>query len=77
MTDVPDDEAEDAIRDEFGRVVRTKHFPMKPMTVEEAIMEMELLDHDFFLFNNTETDEYNVVYRRREGDYGIIEPELS
>ena len=58
-----------------GKVVRVKRFPMKPMTVEEAIFEMELLGHDFFLFHNAETDQYNVLYRRRDGNYGLIEPE--
>lgn len=61
---------------ESGRVVRTKRFPMTPMTVEDAILQMELLAHDFFLFYNIDTSEYNVVYRRRDGDYGVIEPEL-
>ena len=59
-----------------GKVLRIKRFPMKPMTVEDAIMEMELLSHSFFLFYNRETKEYNVVYRRQAGDYSVIEPEL-
>lgn len=62
---------------EESRVVRTKRFPMRPMAVEDAIMEMELLSHSFFLFYNIETREYNVVYRRQDGDYGVIEPELA
>ena len=57
-------------------VVRSKRFPMKPMNVEDAIMEMELLSHKFFLFYNADAKEYNVVYRRLDGDYGIIQPEL-
>ena len=60
---------------ELGRLVRTKGAPIKPMTVEEAILEMELLDHDFFLLFNAETDKYNVVYRRHDGNYVVIEPE--
>ncbi len=74
-----DDDAEDdeEYSTDFGKVVRTKRFPMKPMTVDDAVSEMELLSHDFFLFRNTDTNEYNVVYRRHDGDYGIIEPELS
>lgn len=74
-----DDDAEDDEESstDFGKVVRTKRFPMKPMTVDDAVSEMELLSHDFFLFRNTDTNEYNVVYRRHDGDYGIIEPELS
>ena len=45
--------------------------------VEDAIMEMELLDHDFFLFQNAENDRHSVVYRRTDGDYGMIEPERA
>ena len=56
------------------RVVRTKRFAIKPMSVEEAILQMELLGHDFFVFANAETEEANVVYKRRSGDYGLIEP---
>ncbi|MBN2908885.1 ribosome-associated translation inhibitor RaiA [Polycladomyces sp. WAk] len=56
-------------------VVRTKRFHLKPMDVEEAIMQMELLGHHFFVFSNAETDEVNVVYRRKDGRYGLIEPE--
>ncbi|NLJ84909.1 MAG: ribosome-associated translation inhibitor RaiA [Firmicutes bacterium] len=58
------------------RVVKTKRFAMKPMSVEEAILQMELLGHDFFVFANAATDEVNVVYKRRNGDYGLIEPEF-
>ena len=47
---------------------------MKPMTVDEAVMQMELLGHDFFLFANAETDEVNVVYKRKDGKYGLLEP---
>ena len=59
------------------QVVRTKRLPFKPMTVEDAIVEMELVGHSFFLFNNIDTGEYNVVYGRRDGDYGVIESELA
>ena len=57
------------------RIVRSKRFAMKPMDVEEAVTEMELVGHDFFVFRNAATDSINVVYRRRDGDYGLIEPE--
>lgn len=57
------------------RVVRTKRFPIKPMTVAEAAFQMELLGHDFFMFLNSETDQHNLLYKRRDGDYGLIEPE--
>ncbi len=62
--------------DEPFRVVRTKHFTMKPMAIDEAIMQMNLVGHDFFVFANAETEKVNVVYRRRDGDYGLIEPEI-
>ncbi len=60
---------------EIGRIVRVKRFPIKPMHSEEAAMQMELLGHDFFVFLNAETNFVNVVYRRKDGDYGLIEPE--
>jgi len=59
----------------LGRVVRSKRFPMKPMSVEEAAIQMEMLDHAFFLFHNAATGIYNVLYRRSDGDYGLIEPD--
>jgi len=61
--------------DDKPKVVRTKRFTMKPMDIDEAILEMNLLDHDFFVFTNAHTDEVNVVYRRRDGNYGLIEPQ--
>ena len=72
-----DAQAEDEPIEELGKVVRVKRFAMKPMTVEDAIMEMELLSHDFFLFHNAETDRHSVVYRRTDGDYGVIEPDVA
>lgn len=59
------------------RIVRTKRFVVVPMSEEEATEQMELLGHDFFLFLNADTGELNVVYRRRDGNYGLIEPELA
>jgi putative sigma-54 modulation protein len=59
--------------DEPIEVVRTKRFYLKPMDVEEAILQMEMLGHNFFVFSNAETDEMNVVYRRKDGRYGLIE----
>lgn len=61
---------------EEPRVVRTKRFAFKPMPVEEAILQMNLLGHNFFVFSNAETDEVNVVYKRKDGNYGLIEPEF-
>ncbi|BDG61720.1 ribosome hibernation-promoting factor, HPF/YfiA family [Caldinitratiruptor microaerophilus] len=57
------------------RIVRVKRFAMKPQTVAEAIMQMNLLGHDFYVFANAETDRFSVVYRRKDGNYGLIEPE--
>ena len=57
------------------KIVRTKRFVMKPMYPEDACIQMELTDHDFFVFINAETDEVNVVYKRKGNTYGIIEPE--
>ena len=56
-------------------IVKAKQFAIKPMTPEEAVLQLELVGHDFFVFRNDETDEVNVVYRRRDGDYGLIEPQ--
>lgn len=56
------------------KISKTKRFEIRPMTVEEAIMQMNLLSHSFYLFRNSETGELNVVYKRRENDYGLIEP---
>ncbi len=58
------------------KIVRTKRFAIKPMSVTEAVMQMDLLGHDFFVFFNAESEEVNVVYKRRGGDYGLIEPEF-
>lgn len=59
------------------RLVRTKRFLMKPMIVDEAIDQMELIGHDFFLFQNADEDELNVLYRRRDGSYGLLAPTSS
>jgi putative sigma-54 modulation protein len=56
------------------RIVREKQFAMKPMMPEEAVLQMELLDHDFFFFFNGESNRYGVLYRRRDGTLGLIEP---
>jgi putative sigma-54 modulation protein len=55
-----------------GRVVRLKQFPMKPMTEAEAIEQMELLGHDFFMFHDADRDDLALLYRRQDGDYGMI-----
>ena len=56
------------------RVVRTKKFAVKPMDVEEAILQMNLIGHQFYMFRNVDTNEINVVYARHNGDYGLLEP---
>lgn len=58
------------------RVVRTKRFAIKPMPVDEAILQMNLLGHSFFVFTNAETEQVNVLYKRKDGNYGLIEPEF-
>lgn len=68
-TDIDDEEEEEV------KIVRTKRFGMKPMYPEDACIQMELTGHDFFVFRNAETDEVNVVYRRKGHTYGLIEPE--
>jgi putative sigma-54 modulation protein len=57
-------------------LVRSKRFTVKPMSPDEAAAQMELLGHDFFVFRNAETDQVNVIYRRKDGNYGLIEPEF-
>jgi putative sigma-54 modulation protein len=59
------------------KIVRTKRFGIKPMFPEDACVQMELLGHNFFVFCNAETDEVNVVYRRKDNTYGLIEPEFN
>lgn len=70
---VSDDVAEEV---EFD-VVRTKNLQLKPQSVEEAILQMNLLGHQFYVFLNTENTDVNVVYRRSDGGYGLIEPEIE
>ena len=68
----PDEDSPEVLSD--GRVVREKSHPMSRMTIEEAASQMDLLGHDFYLFLNAETGASNVVYRRHDGDYGLIVP---
>ena len=63
--------------EEKFELVRTKKFAMKPMDVEEAILQMNMIGHNFFVFSNMDTDEINVVYKRKDGKYGLIEPAQS
>ncbi|MBN1316354.1 MAG: ribosome-associated translation inhibitor RaiA [Anaerolineales bacterium] len=63
--------------DEMGEIVRKKSFPLVPMMQEEAMEQMELLGHDFFVFYNAEEGAVNVLYRRKDGNYGLIMPEIG
>ena len=65
----------DDIQDEGEFIIRTKRFEYTPMSVEEAIMQMNLLGHEFFVFNDADSSETCVVYKRRDGNYGLIAPE--
>ncbi len=58
------------------KIVRSKRFAVKPMDVEEAVLQMNLLGHEFFMFFNADTKQVNVVYKRKDGNYGLIEPEF-
>jgi len=66
----------DYMDDEEIKIVRTKKFDIKPMYPEDACIQMELLGHNFFVFCNAETDQVNVVYKRKGNTYGLIEPEI-
>ena len=68
-----DDEVE--TNDDNLKIVRTKRFDLKPMNAEEAVLQMEMLGHDFFVFLDGETDSTNIVYKRDDGDFGLIETE--
>lgn len=63
--------------EEEYNVVKSKTFPVKPMDVQEAILQMNLIGHQFYMFRNGETGEINVVYHRRDGDYGLLEPDTD
>ena len=67
---------DDVADDDEIKIIRTKRFGIKPMFPEDACVQMELLGHSFFVFSNAETDEVNVVYKRKDGMYGLIEPEF-
>ncbi|MDY6910981.1 MAG: ribosome-associated translation inhibitor RaiA [Chloroflexota bacterium] len=69
-TDQDEDESE-------GTLIKVKHFPIKPMSIEKAMDQMDWLGHDFFFFFNAESEKFNVLYRRRRGDFGLIEPEMD
>ncbi|ACV64665.1 sigma 54 modulation protein/ribosomal protein S30EA [Desulfofarcimen acetoxidans DSM 771] len=68
-------ETQAAVDDDAPKILRNKRFNMKPMSVEEAVLQMNLLGHSFFVFSNADSDRANVVYKRKDGNYGLIEPE--
>lgn len=68
-----DDEEDEAQEPKTARIVKTKEFTIKPMTAEEAVLQMDLLGHDFFLFTSSETGRAAVIYRRNDGNFGLIE----
>jgi putative sigma-54 modulation protein len=68
---------EDVPEEKEFKVVRSKRFAVKPMDVEEAILQMNLLGHEFFMFYNAENKQVNVVYKRKDGNYGLIEPDFK
>ncbi len=70
LFEVPLEEVEE---DEF-KILRTKQIPIKPITVDEAILQMNMVSHKFYMFTNVDTNEINVVYRRDDGAYGLLEP---
>lgn len=71
-------ESEDtSSEDDEIKIIRTKRFGIKPMFPEDACIQMDLLEHDFYVFFNAETEEVNVVYKRKNGTFGLIEPEFQ
>ncbi len=72
----PPDKEEEPAEADFN-IVRNKKYVLRPMSVQEAVMQMNLLNHDFFIFFNDEVESISIVYRRKSGDYGLITPELK
>ena len=70
------EELEDELGEDEIQIERTKHFNLKPMTPEEACLQMELIGHTFFVYKDAETNETCVVYKRKNNSYGIIEPDI-
>jgi ribosomal subunit interface protein len=78
VTKLAQSETEVEVETEAGNIpVKVKSFPLKPMFAVEAVEEMELLGHDFFVFQDADTMKVSVVYRRKDGDYGMLQPEVS
>lgn len=72
-----DELIEESVPDREAEIVRVKKFAIKPMTPMEACLQMEMLNHNFYVFLNAETDQVNVIYTRNDGDYALIEPEFE
>ena len=70
------DEKKPIVEEDEGKLVRVKKFGVKPMNSEEAILQMDLLGHNFFVYQDADTSKVNVVYKRKDGDYGLLEPEF-
>jgi len=64
----------EAVLPETGRIIKNKRFELRPMSPDEAAMQMELLDKDFYVFTNDNSGDINVIYRRKDGNFGLIEP---
>lgn len=77
MSDFIGTEEERDVKEDDYELVRTKEIPLKPQSVEEAILQMNMLDHKFYMFLNDETNEINVVYSRKDGGYGLLIPQKS
>ena len=75
IPDVPEYIEEDQAEEQERKLVKRKTFPVRPMSVEDAMIEMELLGHNFFAFVNIDTERTNVLYLRKDGDLGLLEPE--
>ena len=73
---LPFDE-EEMVEDQEATIVRTKRFSLRPITAEEAIDQLELLGHDFFVFYNADDEAINVLYKRRDQNYGLLQPEFD
>lgn len=76
LAELPADEEAAEASEPQPTVVRRKRFAIKPMSADEASLQMDLLNHDFFAFVNAETEQLNVLYRRRDGNYGLLEPDV-
>lgn len=75
IDEVAFEEDGERMEEENGKVVKTKRFGIKPMSLEEAILQMELIGHNFFVFQDFDENKINVLYKRKDGDYGLLEPE--